>query len=190
MTTAYERFKNIFPGLDYDWLSGDTWQPLVSAPKTEILPRLWVGGLPASKALKASEGWTIICVREFNCKDEPWAIHIPLLRQEVGNRAGRKSLDAIADEIELALAAGDNVLVHCWEGVERGPLSVVYFLVTRRGYTFEEAYDKLKDLRPGVADRRAWLTKRAAKACGLPRGWARLPKPVRNNKGGNSYYAA
>jgi hypothetical protein len=153
--------------LDSEWLP--IWQPFSFSPKTEIIPHLWVGGSAAVKQTRDKEGWTLVCVRETQCYKASNVIHIPVLRADRKWRAGKRALDDIADAIDLGLGRGDQVLVHCWEGVERSPLSVVWYLATRQGYTFDAAYEHVRDLRPQVVDRRAWLTKVAAKQMSLPR---------------------
>lgn len=49
-----------------------------------------------------------------------------------------------------------KLLVHCMAGVERSPLTIVWYL-TSTGLTLDEAYALVKGKRPQVEDRRAWL---------------------------------
>jgi len=51
------------------------------------------------------------------------------------------------------------VLVHCWQGLERSPLTLVYWLMTRQDMTVAQAYAHVKQRR-AVYDRRAWLRQR------------------------------
>lgn len=49
------------------------------------------------------------------------------------------------------------LLVHCMAGVERSPLTVVWYLMFAQGLTMDEAYAFVKARRPQVEDRRDWL---------------------------------
>lgn len=148
------------------------WEPIYTpaerfGPKSQILPKLWVGNELAAQALWRRSDWTVIDVREADTEhNPPTVVAIPLLRQDTKGLAGRKALTEIADAIDAALKRGDNCLVHCWMGKERSPLSVVGWLVMRQGYSLSEAYDLLKRKR-GAWDRRGWLTKGARKALNL-----------------------
>jgi len=49
-----------------------------------------------------------------------------------------------------------KLLVHCMAGVERSPLTIVWYL-TSTGLSLDEAYALVQRQRPQVEDRRAWL---------------------------------
>ncbi len=68
-------------------------------------------------------------------------------------------LDAIAEIIDLQLAAGRKVLVNCNMGLERSPLAVMWFLVRKRGMTMDAAYELVKEKRPQIYDRRMWVSR-------------------------------
>jgi protein-tyrosine phosphatase len=71
------------------------------------------------------------------------------------------------DQLERALAIISNyhqkdnfppLLVHCYAGMERSPLTLAYWLVqTGNKEDYAEAYEFLKSIRPIVEDRTAWL---------------------------------
>ena len=153
---------------------GATWAK--AKPRTEIVPNVWVGDRIDACGLWNRPGWTVIDVREADTDgDPPSVIRIPLLRKDTDYNAGRKALNEIADAIDNALAKGDSVIVHCWQGLERSPLSVVGWLVLRQGYDLDEAYDLLRYKR-GAWDRRNWLTRKAQRALGVTRV---TPNPLR-----------
>jgi protein-tyrosine phosphatase len=79
------------------------------------------------------------------------AVWMPFLKN------GWATLESTAALIDHALHLGLRVLVHCEEGCERAPLTVVWFLHRRRGMTLEEAYTLMRRQRPIVEDRRRWL---------------------------------
>lgn len=157
------------------WLPTN-WQPRSFWPKTEIAPRVWVGDESAAAALRNADGWTLICVRETDCKASSNVKHISLLRMDARGQASKESLNEIADAIDAARERG-NVLVHCWAGIERSPLSLVWWLCKREGYTVEGAYKHIQGLRPQVRDCLDWLSNGARKALGLkPRPPMGFPK--------------
>jgi rhodanese-related sulfurtransferase len=151
--------------IDSTWLPTSLIEPWYRPQRrTEIVPGVWVGDRIDAKALWNREGWTVIDVRESDTEADPkGVVRIPLLRKDTDHNAGRKALWQIADAIDLARAKGDNVIVHCWQGLERSPLSIVGWLVLRQGYTLDDAYRLLIDKR-GAWDRRTWLTKKARRA--------------------------
>lgn len=147
----------------------ESWVWKSRRPRDEIVTGVWVGDHHEAVKLHRRKGWTVIDVREMDTeKNPPSVVSIPVLAGKRG-AASLGALCRIADAIDEARARGDQVFVHCWMGVERSPLSIVGWLVLREGYTFEEAYDLVK-YRRAVADRRKWLSKKAAVALGLTTG--------------------
>lgn len=130
----------------------------------EILPGVWLGDRIDAQAYWDDPKWQVIDVRESDTQRDPaHVIRIPLLRKDTDYKAGRRALEEISEAINRARAKDKLVLVHCWQGIERGPLSIVGWLVLSQGYTLDDAYRLLMRLR-GVANRREWLTKNARKA--------------------------
>jgi len=71
-------------------------------------------------------------------------------------RAASSALEKAAGVYDRHHGLGP-VLYHCGAGIERSPLVVAYILVTRRGMTWQGAYDLIRAARPQVQDRSAWL---------------------------------
>jgi len=116
--------------------------------ESEIIPNLYLGDLQDA----ARFGGMIISVLPDSMAAEPRrTIHLPFLAN------GRATLDTSSALIDAGLRLGMPVLVHCEEGCERAPLVVAWFLKTRRGMTIDAAYALIKNRRPIVKDRRAWL---------------------------------
>ena len=70
----------------------------------------------------------------------------------------RTTLDRIADEIHNVLdATKKKVVVHCYMGMERSVLSVVWYLHRYEGKTIDEAYRLIGNVRPIAIDRRSWI---------------------------------
>ncbi len=115
---------------------------------SEVLPGLYVGDLQDAQKF---DGAIISVLPDVPEGEPPQAIHMPILQN------GLATLDSTAAIIDYSLKLGRRVLVHCEEGCERAPLVVAWFLKTRRGMTFDQAYALLKSRRPIVEDRRRWL---------------------------------
>ena len=76
----------------------------------------------------------------------------------VGPAVLRTTLDRIADEIHNVLdATKKKVVVHCYMGMERSVLSVVWYLHRYEGKTIDEAYRLIGNVRPIAIDRRSWI---------------------------------
>ena len=91
-------------------------------------------------------------------------LHIPLLLRRPnsdidrsGAKVNRANLSIISDLIEKHFKSNLPLCVHCKGGVERSPLAVVYWLNTRRGYNWEDAYQLVREKRSVVEDRSGWM---------------------------------
>lgn len=68
-----------------------------------------------------------------------------------------EKLNEAADWIHAQSEKGERVFVHCAFGMERSPLTVVWYLIRYHGYSIDEAYRFVKVNRPMTQDRRQWL---------------------------------
>ena len=68
----------------------------------------------------------------------------------------RDTLDSLADTIANALDEDSDtrVVVHCAMGIERSPLTVVWYLYQYNGFTLDEAYALVRKARPVAVERR------------------------------------
>ncbi|KAA1473558.1 DSPc-domain-containing protein [Dentipellis sp. KUC8613] len=62
----------------------------------------------------------------------------------------RPHLDGAVADIDAALRAGRNVLVHCQQGVSRSPAVVIAYLIRKRGMGYEAAAALVRQRRPCV----------------------------------------
>src|SRR5215831_3046293 len=126
-----------------------------------IFGDVWVGDQFAARSQYNREGWTVVDVREGILTPQAANIaHCPILEDNDGPAyASPIRLEAACVAIDAALALGHQVIVHCWQGLERSPLTLVYWLMTRQDMTVSQAYAYVKAHRP-VWDRRSWLTPR------------------------------
>ena len=116
--------------------------------ESEIIPNLFVGDLQDAGRF---DGMIISVLPDPMAAEPERTIRIPFLAN------GRATLDTTSALIDAGHRVGMPVLVHCEEGCERAPLVVAWFLKTRRGMTLDGAYALIKNRRPMVKDRRAWL---------------------------------
>lgn len=52
---------------------------------------------------------------------------------------------------------GGQVILHCQLGEDRSPLVVAWYFHIHRGMSLDQAYEKIKKVRPQVNDRRTWV---------------------------------
>lgn len=71
----------------------------------------------------------------------------------------KRDLTTLAALINKVLTDSDDakVVVHCAMGMERSPLTVVWYLHTYQNKTIDEAYEMAMNARPVVCDRREWI---------------------------------
>lgn len=91
--------------------------------------------------------------------------HMPILLtrpsdedRNKGAVANPKQLELLATIIDSCYESGEPLMIHCKGGIERSPLTLVYYLNQYIGYSLDEAYNFVKGKRPIVEDRRSWLT--------------------------------
>jgi protein-tyrosine phosphatase len=130
------------------------------APPTQILADLYLGDAQDARHFKG----IVISVHEDLGTVPEHGIHLPILKPYDWRdptaiaEADPKALERAAAAIHAHRGAGRRVLVHCYAGIERSPLTVAYYL-HRYGHakTISEAYDIVRSKRPIVQDRQSWL---------------------------------
>jgi hypothetical protein len=141
----------------------------------EILPRLYVGG--ATDAQLVDGVYSLLNVmwdgEEF-CFPK-YATHMKTLgfnRKTEITETDIPVMEAAADWIHERVSSGQHVLVHCAFGMERSPLTVLWYLMRYHKMSLDEAYSLLKKKREEVLDRREWLPEFVQRTGKLP---ARVP---------------
>ena len=68
-------------------------------------------------------------------------------------------LDRLAKLIDKTMTDDDitKVVVHCAMGMERSPLTVVWYLHSYQDMSLDEAYKMVQAARPVAVDRRYWI---------------------------------
>lgn len=131
----------------------------------QVLPDLYLGnwrdGLHAKR-----EGIKTLCVIETQ-EDERYPnmdFYVPILDHNeydlafIPPQALISKLDEACEIIDDHLLNHEPLLVHCWAGVERSPLTLAYWLVkSKQRANLDGAYRFLQHIRPIVEDRRSWL---------------------------------
>lgn len=132
----------------------------------QVLPNLLLGDWQDALGAK-SKGWDTLCVIETLPEDryKGMTYYVPILEHDeyslafVPIQARIHELDECAKIIDwYAEKDGSPLLVHCYAGIERSPLTLAWWLVkTKRRANLDGAYRFLKHVRPIVEDRRIWL---------------------------------
>jgi protein-tyrosine phosphatase len=125
-----------------------------STPKgpSEIATGVFVGGWNDAVEFDG----TRFCVLDDEPKDMPPAVHVQIYDEE-GDRANVQSLDRLAAAVGAAREKGDRVLVFCGHGVRRSPLAGAWFLRRTDGLTLDQAYERIRAVRPKVEHARDWV---------------------------------
>jgi protein-tyrosine phosphatase len=107
-----------------------------------------------------------LCVIETHKADryDGMTYYVPILDHDeydlaiIPPRALISKLDEACDILDDHALNKMDIIVHCWAGMERSPLTLAYWLVrSKRQPNLDEAYKFLKSKRPIVEDRRSWL---------------------------------
>ena len=113
----------------------------------------WEGGLKAKDL-----GHYVINVAEevMSNADAKMPVSPPHSESEV--IVTRDEVERVADRINAVLEEGNQkVVVHCYMGMERSVLSVVWYMHKYMGMGIDEAYEQIFMNRPIAADRRHWI---------------------------------
>ena len=132
-------------------------KPLAKYDK--IMNRLYLGNFQAAKDKDFFKKKNIRAV--LNCsKDIPNHFHkdkdIEYMRIPVDDSLKKKDYDLMLEFMPVIVAfihkhiviQGDNVLVHCHAGRQRSAISVAVYMVSKHGYTPQEACKMVLEKRP------------------------------------------
>jgi hypothetical protein len=118
----------------------------------EIAPGVFLGGW--KDALKFSG--RRFCVLDEAPEDMPPATHVRIYDADK-DAPIVANLDRLATEIAVARAATEPVLVFCGHGVRRSPLAAAWYLHRDQRLPLEEAYDRIRAVRPKIETAREWI---------------------------------
>jgi len=126
-----------------------------AAPKnraSEIAPGVYVGGWKEAAEFEGVR----FCVLDERPEDMPAATHIPIY-DGATDRAIPGNLDKVARGMREARAKGQPVIVFCGHGVRRSPLAGAWYLHRHEGMTLDQAYAKIRTVRPKIEVASDWV---------------------------------
>jgi|TARA_R110002020_G_scaffold84375_3_gene209043 protein-tyrosine phosphatase len=118
-----------------------------------VTDRLGITDFEGSQESVLQDYFTINVAGELN---SPAQIQADI---DPGSGTVEKELTELAALIHKTLSENSDtkVVVHCAMGMERSPLTVVWYLHTYQNKTLDEAYEMAMSARPVVCDRREWI---------------------------------
>jgi protein-tyrosine phosphatase len=119
---------------------------------SEIAPGVYVGNWKDALEFEGAR----FCVLDEAPADMPPATHIPIYSEAAG-RADRRKLDRLADAMKAARAKATPVLVFCGHGKYRSPLGGAWYLHRAEGIPLDEAYSRVRAVRPGAHRSLDWI---------------------------------
>lgn len=128
---------------------------------SEIIPNLYLSDMDAASRFDGDR----LCVHEHGPTYTGQHHLIAILTRRPNSLLDRsgavasiEQVDRAADLIQSYVEQNKRLLVHCFGGVERSPLTIAwYFVKTKKFETLDQAYVFLKQKRPVVSDRQFWL---------------------------------
>jgi protein-tyrosine phosphatase len=149
----------------------------------EIIPHLWLGDMNDGK--NAPESFHVLSVmwngepgQDHRCHKIPTTDYQMFQEyngqvvQAEGVQTNTEKMDEAADMIDKILANHQDILVHCAYGVERSPLTIVWYLMRYHSMNLKEAYDLVMSKRVQAQYRGAWLPPEVRLS-------GQLPEPVK-----------
>jgi len=122
---------------------------------TEIMPQIFVGNVCDAQNLDRLKQFRITHILN-STPDLPfyWENQYTYKRIDVLDLPSqniRQYFDPATDFIEQALKNKENnVLIHCSAGISRSPTLVLAYMIKKHRFTFEEAFETMRKLRPIV----------------------------------------
>ena len=118
---------------------------------SEIGPGVFVGGWKDAEGFVGAR----FCVLDEPPEGLPGATHLAVYdatahRPIVGN------LDLLARMVGEARRRNEPVLLFCGHGVRRSPLAGAWYLHRAEGLSLNEAFDKIRSVRPGIEHVKEW----------------------------------
>jgi hypothetical protein len=127
-------------------------QPSAKSSPQEIAPGVFLGGWNDAAGFEGIR----FCVLDEAPSDMPAEAHISVYD---GARDGpdMDHLERLAREVQAARDRGGKVLIFCGHGVRRGPLGAAWYLHRHENLSIDEAYERIRAVRPKVEHAREWI---------------------------------
>jgi hypothetical protein len=127
-------------------------RPPAHPSPAEVAPGVFVGGWRDAVGFEGAQ----FCVLDEPPTELPKATHVPIY-DETHDRAIRDNLDRVAEGIRESRAKGEPVIVFCGHGVRRSPLAAAWYLHRTEGISLDEAYARIRRVRPQVETAGEWI---------------------------------
>jgi protein-tyrosine phosphatase len=118
----------------------------------EISPGVFLGGWNDALRFSGKK----FCVLDEAPDDMPMATHVTIY-DEATDAPIVPNLDRVASEMNSARRAHEPVLVFCGHGVRRSPLAAAWYLHRYEKLSLDEAYERIRAVRPKVETPREWI---------------------------------
>ncbi|HKV90418.1 MAG TPA: hypothetical protein VJQ43_04370 [Thermoplasmata archaeon] len=120
---------------------------------SEVAPGVFVGGWgDATKFV----GTRFCVLDERPEEDLPAVTHLPIY-DPTTDRPIRANLERLAGLAEAARQRNEPVLFFCGHGIRRGPLAAAWFLHEQEKIPLDEAYRRIRMVRPRIETPEAWI---------------------------------
>ena len=120
---------------------------------SEILPGVFVGGWSDAEKFV---GQRVCVLDELPDSGAPAERHFPIY-DEAHDRPIRENLDHVAAFVEAARANHQPALMFCGHGIRRASLAGAWFLHRHEGITLDEAYARVRAVRPKIEHVKDWV---------------------------------
>jgi len=123
-----------------------------AAGPSEIAPGVFVGGWNDALGFEG----TRFCVLDEAPADMPAGTHVPIY-DDATDRPIVGNLDRVARGMHEARSRDQPVLVFCGHGVRRSPMAAAWYLHRYEGLSLDDAYARIREVRPRVEHARDWI---------------------------------
>jgi Dual specificity phosphatase, catalytic domain len=118
----------------------------------EIAPGVFLGGWKDALTFSGAK----FCLLDEAPDDMPPATHIPIY-DESTDAPIVANLDRLADAVHSARRSNESVLVFCGHGIRRSPLGVAWYLHRYEKVPLDQAYARIRAVRPRVETAAEWI---------------------------------
>jgi protein-tyrosine phosphatase len=118
----------------------------------EIAPGVFLGGWNDAVKFTGKK----FCVLDEAPEEMSTATHVRIY-DETRDAPILPNLDRVASEMNSARRAKEPVLVFCGHGIRRSPLAVAWYLHRYEKLSLDQAYERIRALRPKVETPQDWI---------------------------------
>ncbi|MCI4319668.1 MAG: dual specificity protein phosphatase family protein [Thermoplasmata archaeon] len=123
-----------------------------AATASEFAPGLFVGGWKDAEKFSG----TRFCVLDEAPEGMPDGVHVAIYDGEKDTPI-LENLERVAGLMHAAARKNERVLVYCGHGVRRSPLAAAWYLHRFAALPLDEAYAKIRGVRPQVEEAKEWM---------------------------------